>query len=108
MTKTSATALQDQGAAALVVDRGLKYLVSDYETRAPTKYTADSWKPFAKALRTAAAVADDTSAGKSEVADAKTALMTAAGDLKAADEGTFQTAAGLPNVDYLDVGPATG
>ncbi|MBV7700662.1 carbohydrate-binding protein [Streptomyces sp. TRM70350] len=74
-----------------MTDRGLKYLVSDYQTRTPSKYTADSWAPFAKALTTAAGVADDTSATTSEVAAAKTALMTAAADLKAADEGTFQT-----------------
>ncbi|GAB2881278.1 hypothetical protein GCM10027074_56870 [Streptomyces deserti] len=91
-TRTPATALQDQGAAAgPAVDRGLKYLVSDYQTRTPSKYTADSWKPFAKALRTAADVADDTSATSSDVTAAKTALMTAAADLKAADGGTFQT-----------------
>ncbi|MGW0499478.1 family 43 glycosylhydrolase [Streptomyces sp. NPDC003007] len=91
-TKTPAKALQDQGAAAAPVkDRGLKYLVSDYQTRTPSKYTADSWKPFAKALTAAADVADDTSAGTSDVAAAKTALMTAAADLEAADEGTFQT-----------------
>ncbi|CAM5440982.1 hypothetical protein [Streptomyces afghaniensis 772] [Streptomyces afghaniensis] len=91
-TQSQAMELQDQGAAAgPVVDRGLKYLVSDYQTRTPTKYTADSWKPFAKALTAAADVAGDTSATTSEVADAKTALMTAAADLKAADEGTFQT-----------------
>ncbi|MFF8395934.1 family 43 glycosylhydrolase [Streptomyces sp. NPDC016172] len=89
---TQARELQDQGAAAgPAVDRGLAYLVSDYQTRTPTKYTADSWKPFAKALTAAADVAGDTSATTSEVADAKTALMTAAADLKAADEGTFQT-----------------
>ncbi|MFI8829651.1 family 43 glycosylhydrolase [Streptomyces afghaniensis] len=84
--------VQDRRAAAAPAkERGLKHIVSEYQTWTPSKYTADSWKPFAKALRTAAAVADDTSAGKSDVADAKTALMTAAGDLKAADEGTFQT-----------------
>ncbi|MGW6642342.1 family 43 glycosylhydrolase [Streptomyces iakyrus] len=84
--------LQDQGAAAgPAVDRGLEHLVSDYQTRTPTKYTADSWKPFAKALTAAAGVADDTSATASQVAAAKTALMTSAADLKAADEGTFQT-----------------
>jgi hypothetical protein len=89
---TQAGELQDQGAAAgPAVDRGLEYLVSDYQTRTPTKYTADSWKPFAKALTAAAGVADDTSATASEVAAAKTALMTSAADLKAADEGTFQT-----------------
>uniref|UniRef100_UPI0040401C12 family 43 glycosylhydrolase n=1 Tax=Streptomyces sp. DG1A-41 TaxID=3125779 RepID=UPI0040401C12 len=74
-----------------MTDRGLEYLVSDYRTRTPSKYTVASWKPFAKALRTAAAVADDASATTSDVAAAKTALMTAAADLKAADEGTFQT-----------------
>lgn len=90
--QTSTKELPAQDAAAgPVADRGLKYLVSEYETRAPSKYTAGSWKPFAKALRSADAVADDTSATKSEVAEAKTALMNAAGDLQAADEGTFQT-----------------
>ncbi|WP_425315488.1 family 43 glycosylhydrolase [Streptomyces viridochromogenes] len=90
--QTSTTELQAEGAAAgPVADRGLKYLVSEYETRTPSKYTAGSWKPFAKALRSADAVADDTSATKPEVAEAKTALMDAAADLKAADEGTFQT-----------------
>lgn len=90
--ETPVTEVQDQGvAAASEVDRGLEYLVSDYETRVPTKYTADSWAPFAKALTTASDVADDTSATTSEVADAKTALMTTAADLEAADEGTFQT-----------------
>ncbi|MBC9731261.1 family 43 glycosylhydrolase [Streptomyces sp. TRM68367] len=74
-----------------MVDRGLKYLVSDYQTRTPSKYTADSWAPFAKALTAAADVAGDTSATTSDVAAAKTALMTAAADLEAADEGTFQT-----------------
>ncbi|WP_412775229.1 family 43 glycosylhydrolase [Streptomyces violaceus] len=94
-TKTQATQareLQDQGAAAgPAVDRGLEYLVSDYQTRTPTKYTADSWTSFAKALTAAAGVADDTSATASEVAAAKTALMTSAAGLEAADEGTFQT-----------------
>ncbi|MDQ0963794.1 hypothetical protein QFZ66_007672 [Streptomyces sp. B4I13] len=91
-TQRQATELRDQGAAAgPVVERGLEYLVSDYRTRTPTKYTADSWKPFAKALTTAAEVAGEPSATTSDVAGAKTALMTAAADLKAADEGTFQT-----------------
>ncbi|MDQ0681892.1 hypothetical protein QFZ56_000855 [Streptomyces achromogenes] len=91
-TQRQATELRDQGAAAgPVVERGLEYLVSDYRTRTPTKYTADSWKPFAKALTNAAKVAGDPSATTSDVAGAKTALMTTAADLKAADEGTFQT-----------------
>ncbi|MGC7101055.1 family 43 glycosylhydrolase [Amycolatopsis lurida] len=95
-TSTAAEApaprLQDQGAAAEpVLERGLQFLVSDYQTRDPAKYTADSWAPFAKALTTAADVAGDTSATTSEVAAAKTALMTTADELKAADEGTFQT-----------------
>ncbi|WP_407562235.1 family 43 glycosylhydrolase [Streptomyces sp. 184] len=91
-TQTPAKDLRDQRAAAgPAKDRGLKYLVSDYQTRTPSEYTAGSWAPFAKALRTAAGVAGDTSATKSEVADAKTALMTTAADLEAADEGTFQT-----------------
>ncbi|MBB4911509.1 family 43 glycosylhydrolase [Actinophytocola algeriensis] len=91
-TAAEPTQLRDQGAAAEpVVDRGLGFLVSDYQTRHPAKYTADSWRPFAKALTTAAGVADDTSATTSQVAAAKTVLMTAAAELEAADEGTFQT-----------------
>lgn len=90
--ETPVTEARDQRVAAEPeVDRGLEFLVSDYETRVPTKYTADSWAPFAEALTTASDVADDTSATTSEVAEAKTALMTAAADLEAADEGTFQT-----------------
>ncbi|WP_215732183.1 family 43 glycosylhydrolase [Lentzea atacamensis] len=78
-------------AVAAPADNGLAHLVADYRTRVPGKYTADSWAPFAKALTAASEVADDARASTSEVAAAKTALMTAAGDLKAADEGTFQT-----------------
>ncbi len=78
-------------AAAKPLDRGLEYLVADYQTRVPTKYTADSWAPFAKALTSAAEVANNRSATTSEVAVAKTALMNTAGDLKTADEGTFET-----------------
>ncbi|NUP44725.1 MAG: family 43 glycosylhydrolase, partial [Streptomyces sp.] len=74
-----------------VMDRGLKSLVTEYRTRPAVRYTGDSWAPFAKALNSAAGVAADTSATPPEVAAAKTALMTAAGNLVAADEGTFQT-----------------
>ncbi|WP_221483397.1 carbohydrate-binding protein [Saccharothrix ecbatanensis] len=70
---------------------GLKKTVADYRTRIPTKYTTDSWKPFAKALTTADDVAKSPSASTAEAAAAKTAVVTAAGDLEAADEGTFQT-----------------
>ncbi|WP_158852576.1 CBM35 domain-containing protein [Saccharothrix deserti] len=70
---------------------GLKTTVADYRTRVPAKYTTDSWKPFAKALTTADGVAKNPSASATEAAAAKTALVTAAGDLEAADEGTFQT-----------------
>src|SRR5688572_27075263 len=78
-------------AAGEPAERGLEYLVRDYQTRVPDKYTSDSWAPFAKALTTAAGVAGNRSAATSEVAAAKTALMNAAADLKAADEGTFET-----------------
>ncbi|MGW0520840.1 family 43 glycosylhydrolase [Crossiella sp. NPDC003009] len=91
-SQLSATEIQDQDAAAgPAVERGLEFLVSDYQTRVPSKYTADSWAPFAKALTTAAGVAGNRSATTSEVASAKTALMTAAAELKSVDEGTFQT-----------------
>jgi hypothetical protein len=78
-------------AAELVMVGGLKSVVADYETRVPAKYTADSWAPFAEALTTADSVAGDPAATAREVAAAKTALMTTAGELEAADEGTFQT-----------------
>ena len=70
---------------------GLKKTVADYRTRIPTQYTTDSWKPFAKTLTTADDIAKNPSASAAEAAAAKTALVTAAGDLEAADEGTFQT-----------------
>ncbi|MCE6998746.1 family 43 glycosylhydrolase [Saccharothrix sp. S26] len=70
---------------------GLKKTVADYRTRVPAKYTTDSWKPFAKALTTADDIVKNPSASATEAAAAKTALITAAGDLDAADEGTFQT-----------------
>ncbi|MDX8056693.1 family 43 glycosylhydrolase [Lentzea sp. BCCO 10_0798] len=78
-------------AVAAPSEGGLGHLVREYQTRVPDKYTAGSWAPFAKALTTAAGVAGNRSAATSEVASAKTALMNAAADLKAADEGTFQT-----------------
>ncbi|WP_223167641.1 family 43 glycosylhydrolase [Nonomuraea sp. SYSU D8015] len=80
-----------RAADGLVMVRGLKSLVADYKTRPAGKYTSDSWVPFAKALANADGVAADASATASEVAAAKTALTTAAGNLVAADEGTFQT-----------------
>ncbi len=81
-----------QGAAdGLVMVRGLKSLVADYQTRSASRYTRDSWVPIAKALDTASRVAADPSATAPEVAAAKTALVTAADNLVAADEGTFQT-----------------
>ncbi|TDC03179.1 hypothetical protein E1267_27070 [Nonomuraea longispora] len=80
-----------KAADGLVMVRGLKKLVVDYRTRAASKYTGDSWAPFAKALATADGVSADASATASEVAAAKTALTTAAGNLVAVDEGTFQT-----------------
>ncbi|GAA3465363.1 family 43 glycosylhydrolase [Saccharothrix longispora] len=70
---------------------GLKKTVADYRTRVPAKYTTESWRSFAKALTTADDVAKNTSASATEAAAAKTALVDAAGDLEAADEGTFQT-----------------
>ncbi|NUT46443.1 MAG: family 43 glycosylhydrolase [Saccharothrix sp.] len=78
-------------AVAAADPHGLKALVADYGTRVPSGYTADSWTPFARALTTAGEVAGDASATTSEVAAAKTELMTTAGELEAADEGTFQT-----------------
>jgi hypothetical protein len=80
-----------RNADGLVMVRGLKSLVADYQTRVPARYTAGSWAPFAKALTTAARVAADASATKPDVAAAKTALQTAAAQLQQADEGTFQT-----------------
>ncbi|BEL04414.1 family 43 glycosylhydrolase [Actinoplanes sichuanensis] len=76
---------------ALVMVRGLRSLVADYTTRVPGRYTAGSWAPFAAALTAASRVAGDRAATAAQVASAKTALVTAAGDLVAADAGTFQT-----------------
>jgi hypothetical protein len=78
-------------ADGLVMVRGLKTLVADYRTRSANRYTAESWAPLAAALNTASAVADNPNATAREVAAAKTALVTAADNLVAADEGTFQT-----------------
>ncbi|WP_416904408.1 cellulose binding domain-containing protein [Micromonospora echinospora] len=78
-------------AAAAVPAPGLEAIVADYQTRQAHRYTRDSWAPFATALDKAADVAGDSTAVTSEVAAAKTALMTAAGNLAAADDGTFQT-----------------
>jgi hypothetical protein len=89
---TAAARGKPQSAAdGLVMVRGLKRLVADYKTRSASRYTGGSWAPFAKTLNTAAGVAADPAAGASEITAAKTALMTAAGNLAAADEGTFQT-----------------
>src|SRR5690349_2093040 len=71
-------------------DNGLRSLVAEYQTRVANRYTAGSWAPFAQALHTAAGVAADRSAAAPQVAAAKTALMTAAANLAAADDGTFQ------------------
>ncbi|MEU6783053.1 CBM35 domain-containing protein [Nonomuraea angiospora] len=91
-TERAAARTKLQSAAdGLVMVRGLKSLVADYRTRVPAKYTAGSWSPFAKALTTAAGVVADASATEREIAAAKTALTTAAAELVAADEGTFQT-----------------
>ncbi|MEV8435884.1 CBM35 domain-containing protein [Actinosynnema sp. NPDC051121] len=90
-TAPAADAVPAGATAADGPDRGLKTIVEDYRTRVPAEYTADSWAPFAKALTAADLVAGNTSATGSELAAAKTALMTTAAGLEAADEGTFQT-----------------
>jgi hypothetical protein len=81
--------LQD-AADELVMVRGLRTLVADYETRSPGEYTAGSWSPFAEALTTAGEVAEDPSATSREVASAKTDLQTAASDLELL-QGSFET-----------------
>ncbi|MFC7535392.1 hypothetical protein [Actinoplanes sp. GCM10030250] len=75
----------------LVMVRGLKSLVADYQKRVPANYTASTWAPFAKALTTASTLAADASATAPQVAAAKTTLTASAAALVAADEGTFQT-----------------
>jgi len=77
-------------AAGLVMVRGLKTLVADYETRVPTDYIAASWTPFAEALSAAAGVADDPSATTPDVAAAKTDLQTAASELEPLQD-SFET-----------------
>ncbi|HKT04988.1 MAG TPA: family 43 glycosylhydrolase [Rugosimonospora sp.] len=78
-------------ADGLVMVRGLRSMVAGYRTRSARRYTTASWAPFTRALRAAAGVAGDASATAREVAAAKTALQTAAGNLVAADAGTFET-----------------
>jgi hypothetical protein len=78
-------------ADGLVMVGGLKSMVADYRTRVPGRYTTRSWAPFAQALTTAGSVAADAAATAPQVAAAKTALVTAAAGLVAADAGTFQT-----------------
>ncbi|MFC3492666.1 family 43 glycosylhydrolase [Glycomyces rhizosphaerae] len=86
---TTQTGLQTAAADVTNAD-GLETLVSDYETRVPTEYTADSWAPFAEALTTATDVVEADSASESEVAEAKTELQTAAADLELL-QSTFAT-----------------
>jgi hypothetical protein len=91
-TANSWTSYATSGIAdGLVMIRGLTTLVADYRTRVPASYTPGSWGPFATALTTAAHVATDAAATQPQVAAAKTALVSAAAGLVAADEGTFQT-----------------
>jgi hypothetical protein len=77
-------------ADGLVLVRGLKSLVADYQTRGRADYTAGSWAPFARALTNATAVAGDAAATKREVAAAKTDLQAAAGELVPL-QSSFQT-----------------
>ncbi|MGP3966174.1 family 43 glycosylhydrolase [Streptomyces sp. 6N223] len=88
--RTQARAALQEATGDLVMVRGLKTLVADYETRVPADYTAESWAPFAEALTTAADVAGDPSATTPEVADAKTDLQTAASGLEPL-QGSFET-----------------
>ena len=75
----------------LVLVRGLKDLVAEYRTRPVDRYTSGSRAPFVQALDAAARVAAAPAATAAQVAAAKTALVEAAGELVAADEGSFQT-----------------
>jgi hypothetical protein len=88
--RTQARAALQDATDDLVMVRGLRALVADYETRVPTEYTADSWAPFAEALTTASDVAGDPSATAQDVATAKTDLQTAASELEPL-QGSFET-----------------
>ncbi|WP_426592570.1 carbohydrate-binding protein [Cellulomonas sp. McL0617] len=74
---------------ALVEVAGLRELVSTYQTRDQTQYTAGTWTPFAQALGAAADVLADDNATKIDVASAKTGLMSAAGTLATTSQGSF-------------------
>ncbi len=84
-TSTATAATEDSGPT-----RGLRALVTDYQTRVPTEYTQGSWTAFAGALAAAQDVLKQGNAGSAETASAKTALQDAAGKLVTVSEGSFQ------------------
>ncbi|MGO4276063.1 hypothetical protein AB4Z22_40585, partial [Paenibacillus sp. TAF58] len=70
------TASLQAASAQLVEVKGLKSIVTDYQSRVPTSYTADSWAPFATALTSANDVVQSADATQAQVAAAKDALQS--------------------------------
>ncbi|GAA0906893.1 family 43 glycosylhydrolase [Virgisporangium aurantiacum] len=89
--RESARVALQNAADALVLLRGLRDLVSDYASRVPTGYTAESWAQFANARNAAAVVLADDAATKAEVVAAKNALQESAGNLVTTSGGSFET-----------------
>ncbi|BEL04422.1 hypothetical protein Q0Z83_026130 [Actinoplanes sichuanensis] len=88
--REAARAALQQATDALVLLRGLRAIVADYEKRVPTDFTHQSWKPFAKALKDAQRVLGRADAGTDDVVRAKNALQSTAGALKTVSAGSFQ------------------
>src|SRR5690242_16175250 len=83
--ESSNAAVEDVGPA-----RGLRALVTDYQSRVPTEYSQSSWTPFAGALADAQDVLEQGNAAPADLVSAKTALQDAAGELVPVAQGSFQ------------------
>lgn len=79
--RASARAALESAAAARVEIAGLRDLLTRYQTRVPTQYTAESWAPFAAAVTSANAVLTDPAATLAKVVAAKNGLQDAAAAL---------------------------
>ena len=73
----------------LVEIKGLKSIVTEYQTRVPTSYTRSSWVPFATALTAASDVTQQVDATATQVASTKGALQGAAGGLQTVSSGSY-------------------
>ncbi|MBB2947309.1 chitodextrinase [Actinoplanes lutulentus] len=87
--ETARAALQ-QATDALVLLRGIRAIVADYQNRVPTDFTRSSWTPFATALNDAKDLLDRADATKADVVRVKNGLHTTAGALVPVAGGSFQ------------------